>query len=146
MLEKGFTVPVLLHPALPPSVSWFPLPPGWLVLGALLLAALAIYLFFRLARWRRNRWRREALAAFALPHSVDSWMMLIKQIQLVHQPRNEVSHHQTPESLLDQIPLETDLKQTLCMKYCLRDNRLGAEQALRIRQQMTRWLKELPDV
>ncbi|WP_234262483.1 DUF4381 family protein [Klebsiella aerogenes] len=146
MLEKGFTVPVLLHPALPPSVSWFPLPPGWLVLGALILVALAIYLFFRLARWRRNRWRREALVAFALPHSVDSWMRLIKRIQLVHQPRNVVSHRQTPESLLEQLPLEADLKQTLCMKYCQRDNRLGPEQALRLRQQMTCWLKELPDV
>ncbi|MEL0550604.1 MULTISPECIES: DUF4381 family protein [Enterobacteriaceae] len=146
MLEKGFTVPALLHPALPPSVSWFPLPPGWLVLGALLLAALAIYLFFRLARWRRNRWRREALAAFALPHSVDGWMALIKQIQLVHQPRNVVSHSLTPESLLDQLPLEADLQQTLCLKYCQRDNRLESEQASRLRQQLTRWLKELPDV
>ena len=146
MLEKGFTVPVLLHPALPPSASWFPLPPGWLVLGALLLAALAIYLFFRLVRWRRNRWRREAQTAFALPHSVDVWMALIKQIHLVHQPRKEVSHRLTPESLLDQLPLDADLKQTLCLKYCQRDNRLGSEQTSRLRQQLTRWLKELPDV
>ncbi|MGR7483703.1 DUF4381 family protein [Klebsiella aerogenes] len=146
MLEKGFPVPTLLHPVLPPSVSWFPLPPGWLALGALLLTALVIYLFFRLARWRRNRWRREALAAFALPNPVDDWMALIKQIQLVHQPRNVVSHRLTPESLLDELPLEKDLQQILCQKYCQRDNRLESEQASRLREQLSRWLKELPDV
>lgn len=39
MLEKGFTVPNLAEPALPGSPSWFPLPPGWIVLGILVLLA-----------------------------------------------------------------------------------------------------------
>jgi hypothetical protein len=82
MLEKGFTVPALSQPALPPSASWLPLPPGWWVVGMIVLATLSLYLFFRFARWRRNRWRREALATLVISHTVDSWLALIKQILL----------------------------------------------------------------
>lgn len=146
MLEKGFTVPELSHPALPPSPSWFPLPVGWLVLGSVLLLVLAVYLFIRFARWRRNHWRREALAAISSSHSVDDWLGLIKQIQLVHQPRATVSQALTPETLLQPVPLESLLVNTLCAKYCQRDNRLDARQESRLRQQLTQWLKELPDV
>jgi hypothetical protein len=146
MLEKGFTVPALSHPALPPSPSWFPLPAGWLVLGGLILAAVAISLFFRYARWRRNRWRRDALAVLTPSHSVDNWLNLIKQVLLVHQPRATVSNSLTAESLLQHVPLESELHQQLCARYCQRDNRLDDAQETRLRQQLTKWLKELPDV
>jgi hypothetical protein len=146
MLEKGFTVPALSQPALPPSPSWFPLPPGWLVLGSLVLAVLVVYLFFRYARWRRNRWRRDALARLPASHSVDNWMNLIKQVLLVHQPRAIVSNSLTAESLLQHVPLENELQQQLCARYCQRDNQLDDAQETRLRLQLTQWLKELPDV
>ncbi|MFG6655116.1 DUF4381 family protein [Scandinavium sp. M-37] len=146
MLEKGFTVPALAQPALPPSPSWFPLPPGWLVLGALLLAVVAVVLFFRYARWRRNRWRREAQALLPASHSVDGWLNLIKQVLLVHQPRAAVSQSLTAESLLQPVPLENDLRQQLCARYCQRDNQLAEADESRLRRQLASWLKELPDV
>jgi hypothetical protein len=141
MLEKGFTVPALSHPALPQSPSWFPLPPGWLILGGLILAAITISLFFRYARWRRNRWRRDALAVMTTSKSVDSWLNLIKQVLLVHQPRAAVSNSLTVESLLQQVPLESELHQQLCARYCQRDNRLDDAQEARLRVQLTAWLK-----
>ncbi|MDX6018808.1 DUF4381 family protein [Scandinavium sp. V105_16] len=146
MLEKGFTVPALSQPALPASPSWFPLPPGWLVLGALLLATVAVILFFRYARWRRNRWRREALALLPASHSVDDWLNLIKQVLLVHQPRATVSQSLTAQSLLQPIPLDNDLHQQMCAKYCQRDNQLAEADESRLRRQLATWLKELPDV
>lgn len=146
MLEKGFTVPALATPGLPPSPAWFPLPPGWLVLGAMLLVALTLYLFFRYARWRRNRWRRDALKSAALSHSVDGWFGLIKQVLLVHQPRAAVSQRLTPESLLASVPLESPLREALCARYCQRDNALNAEEEAQLRQRFTAWIKEQPDV
>ncbi|HAT1622026.1 TPA: DUF4381 family protein [Raoultella planticola] len=146
MLEKGFTVPALSTPALPPSPSWFPLPPGWLVLGSLLLAVLAVYLFFRMARWRRNRWRREALSVVETSHGVDDWVNLIKQVLLVHQPRATVSQLLTAESLLGQVPLDRDLSELMCARYCQRENQLAADDESRLRARLTQWLQELPDV
>ncbi|MGU3413314.1 DUF4381 family protein [Enterobacteriaceae bacterium C34A] len=146
MLEKGFTVPTLANPALPPSASWLPLPPGWWVLAAILLTLLAIYLIFRFARWRRNRWRREALAAFAASHGVDEWLTLIKQVLLVHQPRETVSHLLTADALLLHVPLDPELSGQLRARYCQRENSLDAEQDSRLRTQLTQWIRELPDV
>ena len=146
MLEKGFSVPELINPALPQSISWLPLPPGWFVSGGLLLIALLIFLLFRLARWRRNLWRREALAALQQPHSVDSWLELIKRILLMHQPRTLVSHTLSPEQLLQQVEIDNDLRQQLSDKYCRPDNQLDASQAARLQTQLKNWLEKLPYV
>jgi len=146
MLEKGFSVPELLSPALPQSLSWFPLPPGWFVLGGVLLIALIILGLFRLARWRRNVWRREALASLQQPHSADSWLELIKRILLMHQPRSLISHTLSPEQLLQQVEIDTDLRQQLSAKYCQPDNQLDANQNARLQTQLKNWLEKLPYV
>ncbi|RJT23397.1 DUF4381 domain-containing protein [Buttiauxella izardii] len=146
MLEKGFSVPELLSPALPQSLSWFPLPPGWFVLGGVLLIALIIFGLFRLARWRRNVWRREALASLQQPHSADSWLELIKRILLIHQPRSLISHTLSPEQLLQQVEIDTDLRQQLSAKYCQPDNQLDANQNARLQTQLKNWLEKLPYV
>ncbi|MFP2515687.1 DUF4381 domain-containing protein [Buttiauxella agrestis] len=146
MLEKGFSVPELLNPALPRSISWFPLPPGWFVLGGVLLIALIIFGLFRLARWRRNVWRREALAALQQPHSADSWLELIKRILLMHQPRSQISHTLSPEQLLQHVEIDADLRQQLSTKYCQPDNQLEANQNARLQTQLKHWLEKLPYV
>ena len=146
MLEKGFTVPSLEQPALPPSPAWFPLPAGWIVLVSLLLIALALTLFFRYARWRRNRWRREALEALSQQQNVDGVMALIKQILLVHHPRSQISQSMTPAELLRDVPLDAPLRTAMCEKYCQRDNRLDESQYSRLHKQLAHWLKELPNV
>ena len=44
MFEKGYAVPELLTPALPPAPSWFPLPIGWLILLAIVVGLAALFL------------------------------------------------------------------------------------------------------
>ncbi|HHS1136521.1 TPA: DUF4381 domain-containing protein [Salmonella enterica subsp. enterica] len=146
MLEKGFSVPELQLPALPQSISWFPLPPGWFVLGGVMLIALIIFLIFRLARWRRNLWRRQALASLHQSQSVDSWLALIKRILLMHQPRKSVSQTLSPAQLLEQIDIDADLRQQLSQKYCQPDNQLEANQNARLQIQLKNWLEKLPYV
>lgn len=146
MLEKGYSVPELLQPALPQTISWFPLPPGWLVLGIVLLIALLIFLLFRLGRWRRNLWRRQALASLQQPHNADSWLALIKRILLMHQPRAAISHTVQPEVFLTQVEIDSDLRQALNEKYCQRDNELDARQNARLQTQLKAWLEKLPYV
>lgn len=145
MLVKGFEVPDLLHPDLPSAVSWFPLPPGWYVLGALCLLALMFMLTARLARFRRNRWRREARGAMK-PQNVDNWIILIKRILLVHHPRRVVSQWQTPAALLAHTTLDADLRAMLCQRYCQPDNQLDDAMHQRLMQQVRRWLESLPNV
>lgn len=146
MLEKGFTVPELAEPVLPDSPSWFPLPPGWFVLGGILLALLLIYLIIRIARWRRNLWRRQALAVLAQPQTVDSWLLLMKRILLVHQPREQVSGALDPAQWLQNVPLDDALRQHLCEGYCQPENQLSDGDTERLRMQLRSWLEGLPHV
>ncbi|HDG1669831.1 TPA: DUF4381 domain-containing protein [Kluyvera ascorbata] len=146
MLEKGFTVPSLVEPALPGAPSWFPLPPGWFVLGSVLLAALLVFAVIRYARWRRNLWRREALSALSSPQTVDSWLQLMKQILLVHHPRAQISAALDPAQWLTRVPLDDDLRQQLSQRYCQPDNQLSEPHSLRLRAQLRAWLERLPYV
>ncbi|GBU14241.1 hypothetical protein AwEntero_28420 [Enterobacterales bacterium] len=146
MLEKGFTVPELLQPALPPAVSWFPLPPGWIYLGFILLAVLLIAFFFLFARWRRNLWRRQAQALLKKTHNADNWLTLIKRILLTHQPRSQISRERLPGQLLQHVPVDEDLRQQLSARYCQPDNQLDESDNSRLRTQLSRWIKELPHV
>ncbi|MGG8025336.1 DUF4381 family protein [Klebsiella aerogenes] len=146
MFEKGYAVPELLTPALPPAPSWFPLPIGWLILLAIAVGLAGLFLLIRYARWRRNRWRREALLALNHPHTVDSWMQLIKRVQLVHQPRQTVSQTLVPEAVLASLTLDADLRDQLIARYCRADNALNDQQTAQLRAQLAQWLKELPHV
>ena len=146
MLEKGFSIPELAEPLLPAPPSWFPLPPGWFILGGVLLVALLIFAVIRLARWRRNLWRRQALAAITQSHSVDSWIVLIKRILLVHHSRQTVSASLDPALFLAEVPLDRDIRDQLCLRYCQPENDLNERETLRLRQQLRTWIEGLPYV
>ncbi|EBX1371915.1 DUF4381 domain-containing protein [Salmonella enterica subsp. enterica serovar Newport] len=146
MLEKGFTVPELAEPALPDSPSWFPLPSGWFVLGGVILIVLLIFFIIHLARWRRNLWRRQALTALAQPQTVDSWLMLMKRVLLVHRPREQVSGALDPAQWLQHVPLDDVLRQHLCERYCQPENQLSDADTVRLRMQLRTWLEGLPHV
>ncbi|CAI2031807.1 MULTISPECIES: DUF4381 family protein [Serratia] len=146
MLAKGFSVPDLQHPALPAAIPWLPLPPGWIVLGALLLAAFLVWICLRLLRWRRNRWRREARCHIRQEQNIDGWLAVIKRILLVHRPRQQISAIENPEQLLAGVPLDDQIRLNLISRYCHHDNRLEPEQNARLQQQLSRWLETLPDV
>lgn len=145
MLAKGFSTPELAHPALPPDASWFPLPPGWTVLGLMLMLAMIIALLILLARFRRNRWRREARKQLSQQH-VDGWVAWVKRVLLVQHPRARVSQWQAPEQLLAQTSLDEELRTLLCRRYCQPDNQLEPGINRRIAQQLRHWLESLPYV
>ena len=146
MFEKGYRlVPELLRPRCP-RPQLVSLPIGWLILLAIAVGLAALFLLIRYARWRRNRWRREALLALNHPHTVDSWMQLIKRVQLVHQPRQMVSQTLAPEAVLASLMLDADLRDQLIARYCRADNALNDHQKARLRAQLAQWLKELPHV
>jgi hypothetical protein len=146
MLAKGFSVPDLQHPALPAPFPLFPLPPGWTVLGALLIAGLAIFLLMRLLRWRRNLWRREARQSIRQEQSADDWLAVIKRILLVHHPRQQIADLSSPDRLLADVLLNEPSRQALSSCYCQPDNQLEPQQNARLQQQLSRWLETLPDV
>jgi hypothetical protein len=78
----------------PPPVSWWPLAPGWWILGAALLAAAALLAFFAVRRYQRNAYRRAALSELAVigtvadPAAVSA---VLKRAALVAYPRREVA-------------------------------------------------------
>jgi hypothetical protein len=146
MLEKGFQVPVLLEPALPPGVGWTPQTPGWILLALLLLALGLAIVVRQLAHRRRDRWRREACALLVKQQTADGWIALIKRILLVHTPRDAQRLRLEPEVLLAPLPVDDELRALLCHKYCQRDNRLTASHNQRLQVQIGRWLRELPYV
>lgn len=146
MLEKGFSVPELAEPVLPEPPSWFPLPPGWYVLGTLLLIILLVYIVIRIARWRRNLWRRQALQALSQSHTADSWLLLIKRVLLVHHPRQQISAALVPEQWLQEVPLDEALRQQLSQRYCQPDNQLSEHDTDSLRTQLRAWIERLPYV
>lgn len=146
MLAKGFSVPELNHPTLPAEIPWFPLPPGWYVLGALLTAAVLVFIFLRFVRWRRNLWRREARHSIRKEQSADGWLEVIKRILLVHHPRQEITGLNSPGQILATLPLDEPIRQALLSRYCQADNQLESQQNARLQQQLSRWLETLPDV
>lgn len=146
MLEKGFTVPELLHPPLPASVSWLPQTPGWYLLAALLLLGGLVMLINRLARWRRNLWRREASQLLPTLGDADGWITMIKRILLMHRPRADIAQSLSPVQLLDSVTIDEALRSLLCERYCQQDNQLSAEQNARLAQQVSAWIGSLPHV
>ena len=47
---------------LPPAPSWWPPAPGWWLLALVLLAAIALGLWYLRREWRERRWRRRVAA------------------------------------------------------------------------------------
>ncbi|MFO1208641.1 MAG: DUF4381 domain-containing protein [Amaricoccus sp.] len=84
----------------PPPVSMWPATPGWAVLGALLVAALAAGLVAFLRHRRRTAWRRAALAELAAlgpalaaadPGALAALQLLLRRVALATGRRAEVA-------------------------------------------------------
>ena len=82
----------------PPPVPWWPPAPGWWILGAALLAALAISGWSAIRRYRKNAYRRAALAELAAigtvssPASAAAVSAILKRVALAAYPRAEVAN------------------------------------------------------
>ncbi|HHU0708988.1 TPA: hypothetical protein ACT92A_000954 [Enterobacter hormaechei subsp. hormaechei] len=91
-------------------------------------------------------WRRQALEAITQSHSVDSWLVLIKRILLVHHARQTISAYLDPALWLSDLPLDADIRDQLCQRYCQPENHLSEEETFRLRQQLRSWIEGLPYV
>jgi len=80
---------------LPEPVSWLPATPGWLVVGAILLATLAAFAWLRWRAWQRQRYRREALARIAAigagAEALAELPLVLRATALAAFPRDEVA-------------------------------------------------------
>lgn len=81
----------------PDAVSYFPVTPGWWVVGAWLLT-LSLYVCWRgYLRWRHNAYRRQALRELGEIYSQDKSLRsaeiatLLKRTALAAYPRNQVA-------------------------------------------------------
>ncbi|QDV22501.1 DUF4381 domain-containing protein [Aureliella helgolandensis] len=83
----------LLHDiVVPPTVSWWPLTPGWYVLLSV-FAVGATYAFYRSwKQWHANAYRRVALQELASADSVAAISELLRRTALKVAPRAEVAY------------------------------------------------------
>jgi hypothetical protein len=81
----------------PGPVAWWPLAPGWYVLGAIAMVALLVLLVRQWRRWQGNRYRRQAMTELALLKgqpsgaSLEQLPALLKRAALSAWPREEVA-------------------------------------------------------
>ncbi|PTB88804.1 hypothetical protein C9927_03170 [Pseudidiomarina aestuarii] len=76
-----------------PAASWWPLAPGWYVVGALTLILLIISVWLLIRRWRQRRMQRLALKELAQQTATDPATVtaLLKQALLAYYPRERVA-------------------------------------------------------
>lgn len=96
MSEDAADLSRLADIVVPPPVPWWPPAPGWWIVGAGLLATLAILALVSVRRYRRNAYRRAALAELAAIPAVDAAgavaiSAILKRAALVAYPRAEVA-------------------------------------------------------
>lgn len=83
--------------AVPPPVPWWPLAPGWWILGAAFVALIAILVVIAVGRYRQNAYRRAALAELSAigavtdPAGAAAVSAVLKRVALVAYPRHEVA-------------------------------------------------------
>ncbi|RUO41441.1 hypothetical protein CWE22_04540 [Pseudidiomarina aestuarii] len=79
-----------------PVASWWPLAPGWYVVGTLVLIVLAVAIWLLLRRWRQRRMQRLALRELAQQPATNPAAVtaLLKQALLAYFPREQVASMQ----------------------------------------------------
>lgn len=76
----------------PPTAPWWPLPPGWQILGGVAVVAIIVLLFRFFLRWQANRYRREALRLLDTGRISDSALgELLKRVALTAFGRERVA-------------------------------------------------------
>ena len=81
----------------PGPVGWWPLAPGWYVLGAIAFIACLVLAFRWWRRWQGNRYRRQAMTELALirgqasGENLQQLPALLKRAALSIWPREEVA-------------------------------------------------------
>ena len=140
---------------LPEAVSWWPLAPGWWVLGTLLIAGLAYMVHFFWQRHHAFTYRRQALQQLKqLPnnsqhHRITALMALLKRVAVSAYPELNLSSRSQaefiaflnltyPKAGFDQLP--TDWQRLFYAK----DSEVSAELVDQLLLSGTRWIKGHP--
>lgn len=76
---------------LPQPIPWWPPAPGWIVLGCLLLCALAWFLWRYWRNWRANAYRREALRQLDRLDDPVAISELLRRTALAIAPRSDIA-------------------------------------------------------
>ncbi len=77
--------------AVPPAVPWWPLAPGWYVVGTLALLGIALLTRRQWKLWKRNAYRREAMLRLHEAATTPEIADLLKRTALAAFPRFEVA-------------------------------------------------------
>ncbi len=140
---------------LPEAISWWPLAPGWWVLGALIIAGLAYAGHFLWQRHHALTYRRQALQEIKqLPNDsqhrrITALFSLLKRVAVSAYPELNLSSlnqaefiafikRTTPKAGFDQLPANW---QTL---FYAKDSEVRVELADQLLLSGTRWIKTHP--
>ena len=76
---------------LPPPVSWWPLAPGWWLLGLVVITLAAICTFRWVASYRRAAYRRTARRQLQTARTLMEVEMVLRQTAIAAYPRREIA-------------------------------------------------------
>lgn len=130
----------------PEPISWWPLAPGWWLLGAALLLTLisvAVWGWKRWQHYRGTRYQREALALLEPIDNVTDIALIIRRVAISVLGRSRAAttawHEICPTMDEQSLQLLTE------SQYKNRSN-ITAEDIERLRQQTKLWIQHLPAV
>ena len=78
--------------ATPAPISWWPLAPGWIALGFLLLAIMIWISIRRIHKWRSNAYRRAALREIGNCKTAVEIATVLRRTALAIAPRKTIAH------------------------------------------------------
>ncbi len=91
MNEAATSLDRLHDIVLPPEVSWWPLAPGWYVIGSILLLTLIVIIYRARKRWLANAYRRAALIELATVQNAAGIAELLRRTALANTSRTVIA-------------------------------------------------------
>ena len=91
MNEAATSLDRLHNIVLPPEVSWWPLAPGWYVVGGILLLVVIVLIYRARNRWLANAYRRAALLELASVDDTAGIAELLRRTALANTSRTVIA-------------------------------------------------------
>jgi Domain of unknown function (DUF4381) len=87
MNEAATSLERLHEIVIPPEVSWWPLAPGWYVVGGILVILILLFVHRAWKHWRANAYRRAAFRELASVNDAAAIAELLRRTALAVEPR-----------------------------------------------------------